>query len=231
MTVDDTIAATVAAANIWECPNLVRIGESWVLLLSLWRDHVLSGVRYLVGDLVPQGTGLRFAARAGGTLDTGPTFYAPQTLVEADRVLLWGWAWEGAGRSEAAIRAAGWCGTLTSPRELTLDGDAVSMRPAEELHGLRRELLEIAPGSPVRLDAFEVESADRVVLRLFDPDTADEQVVAQSDGPVRLLVDGRRIECFGPTGSFTTRAYRGVHGRWILDADTAATVWRLGLRS
>ncbi len=229
LTAEDPIASAVAAANIWECPNLFRLGDSWVLVLSLWRSHVLSGVRYLVGDLVPDGTGLRFVPSTGGTLDAGPTFYAPQALVEDDRVLLWGWAWEGTGRSDEAIRAAGWCGTLTSPRELVLEGDTVLMRPAAELTGLRREQLSCASGDPIEAAAFEVQSAGRLVLRLTDPQTRDEYVVAQSDGPVRLLVDGSLIECFGPTGTFTTRAYPGAHGQWSIEADSAVTLWRLGL--
>ena len=72
----------VAPANIWECPNLFQLGDRWVLLLSQWRHvdgtHELAGVRYLVGDLVPRPTGgLRFVAESGGTVDDGPTFYAP----------------------------------------------------------------------------------------------------------------------------------------------------------
>ncbi len=56
LTDDDPVAAEVAAANIWECPNLALIDDRWVLLISLWRwvdgAHQLAGVRYLVGDLV-----------------------------------------------------------------------------------------------------------------------------------------------------------------------------------
>ena len=55
LTIDDPVAATVAPANIWECPNLFQLGGRWVLLLSQWRHvdgtHELAGVRYLVGDL------------------------------------------------------------------------------------------------------------------------------------------------------------------------------------
>ncbi len=225
----DPIAAEVCAANIWECPNLVRIGDSWVLLISLWRDRVLSGVRYLVGELEPAGAGLRFRARAGGTLDDGPSFYAPQLLVDGNRVLLWGWAWEGRDRSEEAVRAAGWAGTLTSPRELVLDGGTVTSRPAAELVGLRREPVDPRGESFSALTAFEVVAEDRFRLRLIDPVTGDELIVAQSDGPARLLVDGSLIECFGPSGSFTNRAYPGDRGLWVLDSDGELTGWRLAL--
>jgi beta-fructofuranosidase len=233
---DDPIAGGVAAANIWECPNLFRLGESWVLIISLWRSvdggaHQLSGVRYMVGDLLEReaGGGLRFEPTSGGTVDSGSTFYAPQVLVEPDRVLLWGWAWEGADRSAAEISAAGWAGTLTSPRELTLVDSGLVSRPAAELTGLRREALAYRPGTAVPTGAFEVISPDGVRLRLVDPSTGEEQVVAKADGPSRLLVDGSLVELFGHGPSHTTRAYPSAGRQWVVDAGGPVEVWRLAL--
>ena len=60
-------------------------------------------------------------------------------------MLLWGWAWEGAERTSAEIESAGWCGTLTSPREVVLRGDSVRLEPATELTQLRRERAEHPP--------------------------------------------------------------------------------------
>jgi beta-fructofuranosidase len=235
LSADDPIAAAVAPANIWECPNLFRLGESWVLIVSLWRsgqggEHQLSGVRYLLGDLIerPEG-GLRFEPTSGGTVDSGPTFYAPQVLVEPDRVLVWGWAWEGADRSDAEICAAGWCGTLTYPRELTLVDRALVSRPAGELTGLRREALAYESGAVVPAVAFEVISREGVRLRLVDPSTGEEQVVAKADGPTRLLVDGSLVELFGQGPSYTTRAYPNADRQWVVDASGPLDVWRLGL--
>jgi beta-fructofuranosidase len=233
LTADDPIAAAVAPANIWECPNVFPLGDAWVVLISLWRfvdgTHQLSGVRYLIGDLSSGDGGLTFTAQSGGTVDTGPTFYAPQVLVEPDRVLLWGWAWEGADRSPSAIAAAGWCGTLTSPRELALAGSDLISRPANELIGLRREALAYEPGAVVPADAFEVVSTDGLRLRLVDAATGEEQVVVRSDGPARLLVDGSLIELFGPGPSYTTRAYPSTDHHWAVDTAGPAEFWRLGL--
>jgi beta-fructofuranosidase len=228
LTGDDRIAATVAPANIWECPNLFQLDGTWVLLLSLWRDDVLSGVRYLIGDLVAEGRALRFVAQSGGTLDTGPTFYAPQALVESDRVLLWGWAWEGAERTAAEIQAAGWAGTLTSPREVVLRGGDVRLEPAAELVGLRREKLDYPPGAPLKIESFEANAANGLRLTLVDP-TGHRTAVAESEGASRLLVDGSLVELFGLGPSYTTRAYPGPERHWVIESEGPVAVWRRGL--
>ena len=82
LSVDDPIAAEIANANIWECPNLFQVDGQWVLLLSLWRRKdgidLLAGVRYLLGDLLANGRGWVFKATSGGVFDDGPAFYAPK---------------------------------------------------------------------------------------------------------------------------------------------------------
>ncbi len=230
LTTDDPVAAEVAPAQIWECPNLFPSGEGWVLVLSLWQrdghQDRLAGVRYLLGDLVPRpGVGLRFVARSGGLVDHGPTFYAPQVLVDGDRVLLWGWAWEGAGRTAEAVIAAGWAGVLTFPRELTVAAGRLASRPARELVGLRQESLDTTAG--ITGPAFEVEAEGPVRLRLVGDAGRDELVLA-AQGPVRVLVDGSLVEAFAPTGPSTTRAYPDAGTRWQLAAAPETTrVWRL----
>ena len=134
LTDDDPVAAEVAAANIWECPNLALIDDRWVLLISMWRwvdgAHQLAGVRYLVGELVRHPGGLRFQPSSGGMLDEGPAFYAPQLMADGDRTLLWGWSWE-LGRTEDQVAAAGWAGVLTFPaRALRSQRDpGLTLRP------------------------------------------------------------------------------------------------------
>ncbi|MFL6065693.1 MAG: glycoside hydrolase family 32 protein [Friedmanniella sp.] len=229
---DDPIAAAVAPAEIWECPNLVQVDGCWVLLVSLWRwvggTHQLSGVRYLLGDLVLTGDGLRFRVESGGVLDEGPAFYAPQTLVEADRVLVWGWAWE-LDRSGEQVEAAGWAGVLTYPRELLVqerkDGSrALASRPARELTGLRSAVLTLEPGAGLREPSFEVVASGPVRLSLRHGDTV--AVVTELAGtraePARLLVDGSLVEAFAAGRCWTTRAYPTSRSQWLVEGDRDA---------
>jgi beta-fructofuranosidase len=232
LTTGDPIAAEVAAANMWECPNLVRIDGQWVLLVSRWRlpdaVHELAGVRYLLGDLVAQGRGWTFKATSGGVVDDGPAFYAPQVLAEPDRTLLWGWAWE-LGRSAQQIAEAGWAGVLTFPRELYLRDGALGVRPATELTTLRFERLVFQPGSPLQAHAFELIANGRLALRLEDGGSA--VFVASAEGtatePARILVDGSIVEIFQRGTSHTTRAYPTADSSWVVDG-AAVTAYRLG---
>ena len=240
---DEPVAGPLAPANIWECPNLARVGDRWVLVLSQWRlvgdRHDLAGVRYLVGDLRLDGGVPRFVPEAGGVIDTGPTFYAPQLLATDGRVLLWAWAWEH-GRDAEQVAAAGWAGVLTFPRELTLDGNALVSTPAAELTGLRRAPLEVLPGVPFAAAAFDVElPSGRDAALWLVHDDGDELVERWSSPavpvvPPRLLVDGSLVEVFpGGPRSLTTRGYPGAGSRWRLDLTGACTgpvpAWSLGL--
>ena len=242
LTEDDPVAAVVAEANIWECPNLVRLpcadpddGERWVLLVSLWRwvdeVHELAGVRYLVGDLQPVGPGLRFVAASGGVVDHGAAFYAPQVLPDGDRTLLWGWSWE-VGRSENQVRDAGWAGVVTFPRELYLDADrALGARPARELEQLRSGGLDVQGGT-VEAAAFELRSVGAARLRLVDQgrEVFALDVGGSAEVPTTVLVDGSVLEHFRGGTTRTERAYPTSTSRWRLEAGPAdVEAWTLAV--
>jgi beta-fructofuranosidase len=242
LTSDNPVAAEIAPANIWECPNIVRIGDRWVMILSLWRRpdpdepcH-LAGVRYLVGDLTLGQDGPLFDPASGGRLDDGPCFYAPQVLSHDGRTLMWGWAWE-RGRTPEEIARAGWAGVLTFCRELSLSGNVLSSRPVPELDGLRREPLPVRSGEPFAATAFDcVLPPHSQRVSLWRVDGAREHLVAERCIPPsqltspRIMVDGSLVEIFdgGPT-AYTTRAYPTVDSRWLIRLATPGPIraWRL----
>lgn len=130
------VAARCAPADIWECPQLIHLGNRWVLIVSLWTSEVLGRVAYLVGDLDTSGGVPRFTPTHGGLVDAGRDFYAPAVLASPQRILLWGWSWE--DRTDVDVLAAGWAGLLTLPRVLTLSpAGRLASTPAPELRTLR----------------------------------------------------------------------------------------------
>lgn len=226
---DHPVVAEVAAADIWECPNLVQIGEDWVLIISLWRlvdgTHSLHGVAWVVGDLTASGDAPpSFSPRTAGRLDEGDAYYAPQALAVDDRVLLWGWSWETDLGSER-LAAAPWQGVLTFPREVGVVGDRVVVRPAAELTGLRT-----GPADVEALPAaFEVVAGGATIGLTLDGAACLPEGLAVD----RVLVDGSLIEAFTVDGgSLTTRAYPGPESRWQLTGDLAdVQVYALGLET
>ncbi len=236
----DPVARSVAPADIWECPNLFRLDDRWVLLVSCLQGGELQACCYLIGDLEPAGDGLAFRARSGGRVDQGAAFYAPQVLSMPDgRALLWGWARD-IGRDPQQLTASGWAGALTFPRQLAVVDGVLTSRPAPELDVLRGGALP--PDQPIHARSFEVGEAGAVLrpgqdrlderraragLRLSLVTDGVAEVVVDEPVPARVLVDGSLVEVFGADGvPRTVRAYPTEESWWVVEA-VDATVTEL----
>jgi beta-fructofuranosidase len=118
-----------AEGNVWECPELLELGERQLLHVSVG-DRVV----YFLGEADLSTPGFEVTDR--GLLDHG-NFYAPQSLRTDDgRVLTWGWL--PPARDVHAQWDAGWSGTLSLPRELAFEEGRLRQRPAREV-AARRE--------------------------------------------------------------------------------------------
>lgn len=105
----------------WECPDLVKIGGKWVLIVSTNPGGPLvgSGTMYFIGDF----DGKNFTAEARNYplwLDFGMDNYAGVTWSNAPggRLVFIGWMnnWSYSG----AVPCSPWRSAMTLPRELTL---------------------------------------------------------------------------------------------------------------
>jgi beta-fructofuranosidase len=190
---DSTQTDPVWTGTVWECPQLFRVGERWVLLVSVWDRGVTQYEACAVGDLVDG----RFHATSWQRLTHGPAHYAGSAFTDAGgRPCLLHWL---RGVTDPAGR---WAGALSVPHVVRLDGDRVVLDP----HPVVEDACEPLPPGARR------EYGD-VVLVLDDDlltvDLGDESFTMPCDGgPVRLLVDGPVVEVFGPHGvaGFAVRA-------------------------
>ncbi|MFB6150921.1 MAG: GH32 C-terminal domain-containing protein [Haloarculaceae archaeon] len=154
------------AGLVWECPELLDLGEKSLLHVSNYADVVYFLGEYEEGSFEPD---------EQGKLDYGD-FYAPQSLTDTDRTITWGWIEE--ARSGRDQWEAGWSGMLSLPREIDLDEDGdLRIRPVSELERLRREHhsasdLTISPESANPL--ADVRSRTCEIDVEFDPGDADE---------------------------------------------------------
>lgn len=117
---------------IWECPNFFKLGEKWVLIVSMHDGKDTVRVLYFVGTYENH----RFTPEYHDLLDHA-YLYAPLTLLDdSGRRLLWGWLRE--GRSKQAHTKAGWAGAQSIPRELSLDANnRLIMCPVPEIETIR----------------------------------------------------------------------------------------------
>lgn len=245
---DDPVARRHAPGRLWECPQLVRVEGTWVLLVSLWDDS-LPGcedfgpqrVAWLTGDLELAIDGAadaaagadaerpRFRPTAGGPLDSGTAFYASQVLPgdARDRVLAWGWAWEGT-RSEPPQQAPErpWAGALTFPRELHAGPSGVRSAPAREVLDALGEvrLTDAAPVSftaPVWLARLPAAGSLTVLLGTTDDDHAtatSREVWSGAGADVLVTVDGSVLEAWVDGVAATHRVYPASGEHWLVVA-------------
>ena len=136
----------VPSGEMWECPDFFPLGNKYVLLYST--EHT---TRWEVGTF--DKSDLRFHSERKGILDQG-AYYAPRSMPDGNnRRILWGWVQETRGPVES--RKAGWSGSISLPRVLSLGVDnALLMEVAPELASLRQNTREITrPQSPSELEA------------------------------------------------------------------------------
>jgi beta-fructofuranosidase len=119
----------VWTGKVWECPQLLRIGDDWVMLMSAWADHVPHNVNYAIGGY--DGTAA-FTARRYGHLTHGAELYATTTFQDVEgRPCAMSWLRE---RGNRAPEGSAWCSAMSLPHVLSIVDDklAVSQHPSLE---------------------------------------------------------------------------------------------------
>jgi beta-fructofuranosidase len=176
----------------WECPQLFRLDDAWVLVVSVWAEHQTHYEAYAVGDLVEG----RFTARTWRRLSYGAV-YAGSTFTDAEgRRCLLHWL------CDVADPRGDWAGAHSVPHVVHLEGDRLVGEPHP---AFASEAVVLRPGSR--------EMAGDAVLRL-DEDTLHVDMANQSftmpstGGEVQIIVDAAVVEVFGRDGiaGFVTNA-------------------------
>lgn len=122
------------SGRMWECPDLIPVGEKHMLVVSAYSPGEIIYTGYFLGTY-REG---RFTPESYQKMDWGDReFYAPQSFrSEAGERIQLGWLPE--ARPVEACLAAGWAGVMSLPRVLSLRGDGrVGIRPHSQLEGLR----------------------------------------------------------------------------------------------
>lgn len=137
----DTERDPVWTGTVWECPQLLRVDDAWVLVVSVWAAGETKYVAAAVGDLVDH----RFEGRSWQRLAHGAHYAASAFRDADDRPCLIHWL------RGAADLETGWAGAHSVPHVLRLDGDRVvaDPHPAVADHVLRDGDRQVLVDGPV----------------------------------------------------------------------------------
>jgi beta-fructofuranosidase len=179
--VDAKVKDPVDSGEMWECPDFFPLGGKHLLIISTERI-----VKYMLGSYADR----RFQPETTGIIDFG-SYYAARTMANTgERRILWGWLTE--SRSVDAQRAAGWSGVMSLPRELSLNGSRLLIRPALEVGKLRgKQLAPDAGGDCLEIQAeIDPGGAQQAGLKLrAAPDGSEQTLVYYDRAAKRLAVD------------------------------------------
>jgi beta-fructofuranosidase len=190
-------------ADIWECPNFFALGDKWVLIVSMWKNHTLLYPIALIGEFRES----HFYPEQYQRLEWAEQcFYAPLTFQAHDRRLMFGWLQE--QRSKEAQIAAGWSGVMSLPRVLSLENNILKISPAPELASLRSDAFELNNKTlrpdveetlDVQGDALELkltldltENAVFTLALCCSPDGTEQTFLTYDNVKKELLLDTTR---------------------------------------
>ncbi|NDR52926.1 glycoside hydrolase family 32 protein [Actinomyces sp. 565] len=190
-----------ATGTVWECPELVRLGETDILFVSAW--HASRTLRSMWMRGSRNGTHMRIDVV--GRSDLGENyFYAPQSVLLPDgRRVTIGWMQPNATRARRL--EAGWAGSMSVPREVSLGPDGtVRFHPIAEIDSLRSQVLADAAGARevtavgARLGG---DSLDLVLTgRLGEAEGLVMDLAVSADGTRRTRLRLTRRAPSGPKG-------------------------------
>lgn len=171
-----------------ECPNLFRLGDRWVLLVS---PH--GPVEWYVGDLDVKEC--RFVATASGLVDHSTHYYATNVMRDGEaEPILW-------AAIEGFTGTAGWNGALSLPRRIGVRDGELWQRPSAEVERLRgqaaRADTEVRAGSSAALGTVRDGTADVEVEVGQDPAGGFAVRLSGADGDVTVAIEGTRCTVGG----------------------------------
>lgn len=175
--------------TLWECPQLLEVGDRWAMIGSVWDEDVLHHAGYALGRL----EGGRFEATEWGRLGWG-TYYAPSFFRDREgRPSLVFWMRDVGDPDE------GWQSCLSVPHLIDVHDGRLVVSPHPHLLDALGDPVDLSaglPDAPVLL-SWQPPGAGAVLTLHGHRDTVvtadgEDEVTVLLDGPaLELWVDGR----------------------------------------
>jgi beta-fructofuranosidase len=195
---------------IWECPNFFKLGDEWVLIISMHDGRATGTVIYVVGSYENQ----QFTPVYRGVLDHA-VLYAPlSTLDDQNRRVLFGWLRE--DRTGAEMTRAGWSGVQSIPRVLTLDAQhRLHMAPVPELKAIRGHHQQLTTAGSVNVSSAAVDIEAQIAadgnsgLRFVYSSVTEEQIEIRYDAAAQQLIIEQVVR--GSDGASVSKVKHAPH--------------------
>ena len=198
--------STLWTGSVWEVPQFFRLGDKYVLIVTVWDNDQTLYSAYFTGSYRDH----HFIPEAVHKLDFGNQhFCAPHTMIDSQGLpIMWGWI--GESRSNEAQKAAGWAGVMSLPRALSLSDDGklgvCPVQAVETLRGEHQRLtnIELSPTSSdylidIRGNTFEIiaeidpsKALNCGIKLCCSPNSEEETYIFYDAVRKRLGVDRRR---------------------------------------
>ena len=221
-----SVADPVWTGSLWECPQLLQVGDRQVLVVSVWADDRL----HHVAAATVRSDGWQLLPDRWQQLTTGTGYYAPATFTDASGapcLVFWlrGLLDDRAGRA----------GALSVPHRVELHGDQLVLRLHPAVNAGARDdragaNAALAEPADVAAEPFRACVGGRTVVSVshddgrvvIDVDGTRESIEAPSTG-VQVLLDGPCIEVVTLGGAFAHTLPAATW--WDDSADGAILRW------
>jgi beta-fructofuranosidase len=218
-----------AARQVWECPQLVLLGEVWVLVVSVQLDGGAGPVMAAVGDYSDDG----FSVRRWQRLACGPAPYATSLFRDRDnRACMISWLREGPGQ---LLDVPAWAGAESLVAELRLDPTgAVAAVPHPTYAGV---FTELSPGAAPLIHNVDLQRAAHLTAAAGEAFEVDIQVagrhvgrVGRATGATSVLIEQFHHAPESLAGSEPSAGVEVFFDADILEIFTGGAygAWRLG---
>jgi beta-fructofuranosidase len=188
---DGDLPGAIDLGKHWECPQLVKVGDSWVLIMSVQDPDASKPLLHSVSFTGELDANYRFHPHTSSLLDAGDAFYAATIGIDAhDRLATLGWIQERLPAEQAG--RLGKAGAVSLPRRLSIRAGQLrpTLHPAwatadrgdvaavEPRHDLTSAFMATLPGDGSRQQSLEMIShhgSDRVDIQI-DPNAGTLRV-------------------------------------------------------
>lgn len=153
--------------HIWECPDLFKVGEKWILVGSMINsdNRIESEVVYFIGNF--DGKTFSLDEKKYDLVDYGLDYYAPQSFFGTEKVTTQAWLNNWVYAKE--IPASKYRGIMGVSRELELKNGKLIQKKVENFYNYLGEKTKLEKSQEIEKNVYlQLKNNGNFEIKLFD---------------------------------------------------------------